>query len=184
MPPVEPGFGGPGSACSPSCSFQAHRNGQPSAVTLLPWNHWRWSSAESSKQSRMAREMSPRSSPMRLAAGSGRLSEPPQTAAAATLILLWPLACLHCRTVTLRHLVHRHRQQTRGRQCSDPNQPLQRSACSCSLYSCSLCAATCSLWMAANPASICASRYTSCTGQLSRITSLGFGTTVNPSQDL
>lgn len=78
MPPVEPGFGGPGSACSPSCSFQAHRNGQPSAVTLLPWNHRRWSSAESSKQSRMARQMSPQSSPMRLAAGSGRLSEPPQ----------------------------------------------------------------------------------------------------------
>lgn len=78
MPPVEPGFGGPGSACSPSCSFQAHRNGQPSAVTLLPWNHRRWSSAESSKQSRMARETFPRSSPMRLAAGSGRLSEPPQ----------------------------------------------------------------------------------------------------------
>lgn len=54
--------------------------------------------------------------------------------AAATLILLWPLACLRCRTVTLPHLVHRHRQQTRGRQCSDPNQPLQRSACSCRLY--------------------------------------------------
>lgn len=134
MPPVEPGFGGPGSACSPSCSFQAHMNGQPSALTLLPWNHWRWSSAESSKQSRMARETFPRSSPMRLAAGSGRLSEPPQTAAAATLILLWPLACLRCRTVILPHLVHRHRQQTRGRQCSDPNQPLQRSACSCRLY--------------------------------------------------
>lgn len=81
-----------------------------------------------------------------------------QTTAAATLILLCPLACLRCRTVTLPHLVHCHRQQRRGRQCSDPNQPLQRSAWSCSLYSCSLCAATCSLWMAANPDSICASR--------------------------
>ncbi|XP_035772201.1 GTPase IMAP family member 8-like [Neolamprologus brichardi] len=130
--------------------------GTASTVNLLLWNHRRWSYAESSKQS--SREMSPQSSPMRLAAGSGQLSEPPQTVAAATLILLWPLACLRCRTVTLPHLVHRHRQQTRGRQCSDPNQPLQRSAWYCSLYSCSLCAATCSLWMAANPASICASR--------------------------